>query len=221
MSATDERAGTPVVRTPLGEVGRLVARRVRFLEETRDRSGTVAMLAHLRANVGRDPGTDPRVWQLTMDGVPGTPRGDDPSVEELAVHAALTLYALHQQARPTGMHAPGVGLGRAVARLERVTGGSEPDRTSPVRRRFDAVVTSDGLTEAVQHLRGLVSQMRGAGLGLDYGMLADDLDQLQRPGGADVVRRRWARQYHHLDPDVGPADASTTAQTDTNTEEQQ
>lgn len=226
MSTTDE-VTDPVptrasgARRP-GDVGALVARRVRVLQESRSRSGTVAMLAHLRANVGREPGADPRVWTLTVDGVPGDPHGDEASPEERAVHAALTLFAVHQQSRPVGMHQHGVGLGRAVARLDRVRGGSDSEHTSPVRRRFDAVVTSDGLGEVVQHLRGLVTLLRSEGIGLDYGMLADDLDQFQRPGGADVVRRRWARQLHHLDPDAGAGtDAPPTVPTDPTTEEQQ
>lgn len=205
---------------PLGAVGALVARRAAMLQETRARSATVASLAHLRANVGREPGADPRVWSLTVDGVPGEARGDEPSREERAVHAALTLYAVHQQSRPTGMHHPGVGLGRAVARLDRLRGGGDGEHTSPVRRRFDAVVTADSLGEAVQHLRGLITQLRSEGIDLDYGMLADDLDELQRPGGADAVRRRWARQFHHLSPDAG-TDAAPIAPTDPTTEEQQ
>ncbi len=201
-----------------GDVAALVARRVTMLQETRTRSGTVAALAHLRANVGREPGADPRIWNLTVDGMPGDPRGDQASFEERAVHAALTLFAVHQQSRPTGMHQHGVGLGQAVSRLDRIRGGGDAEHTSPVRRRFDAVVTSESLGEAVHHLRGLVTQLRSEGIGLDYGMLAGDLDQLQRPGGADAVRRRWARQFHHLDAGIG---AGPNESNETTTEEQQ
>jgi CRISPR system Cascade subunit CasB len=230
MSTTDEVTGrTPAPMSSgarrLGDVGALVARRATVLQETRSRSGTVAMLAHLRASVGREPGADPRVWSVTVDGVPGDPHGDEASPEERAVYAALTLFAVHQQSRLTGMHQSGVGLGRAVARLDRARGGGDAERISPVRRRFDAVVTSDGVGEVVHHLRGLVTQLRSEGIGLDYGMLADDLEQFQRPGGADTVRRRWARQLHRLDPDAGAAtdDAPTepAVPTDPTTEEQQ
>jgi len=206
----------------LGNIGVFVARRARFLQETRSRSATAAMLAHLRANVGREPGADARVWSLTVDGVPGEPRGDGPTPEERAAHVALTLYAVHQQSRPIGMHQPGVGLGRAVARLDHARGGGDAEHVSPVRRRFDAIVTSDDIAEVVHHLRGLVTQLRSDGIGLDYGMLADDLDQLQRRGGADAVRRRWARQLYRLEPDAGAAtDVASTTPTDLTTEEQQ
>ena len=211
--------GTSFGRGQLGEVGALVARRARFLLETRTRSSTVAVLAHLRANVASEPGADPQVWSVTMEGVPGNPRGDDASTEERAVHAALTLFALHQQSRPGDMHQPGLGLGRAVARLDRIRGGTDSENTSPVRRRFDAVVTSGSFNEVIHHLRGVVALLRSEGVALDYGMLADDLEQFQRPGGADAVRRRWARQYYRLDPDVHAA--ADTSPTDTTIEEQQ
>jgi CRISPR system Cascade subunit CasB len=222
MSAADDSSttwvGSRVSRT--GDVGALVARRVRVLQETRSRSSSVAALAHLRANVAREPGADPRIWSLTVEGVPGDARGDSASAEERAVHAALTLYAVHQQSRSDGMHQPGVGLGRAVARLDRARGGGESEHTSPVRRRFDAAVTAEDLTEVVHHLRGLVGQLRADGIGLDYGMLADDLHLYQRPDGADVVRRRWARQFHHLDS-VPFTDTASTVPTGQTTEEQQ
>ncbi|MFI2105686.1 type I-E CRISPR-associated protein Cse2/CasB [Isoptericola sp. NPDC019693] len=186
----------------LGDTGRCVARRVMLLQEGRQRSRTVAALAHLRKGVGKEPGSDPALWWLTVDGVPGEPRGDEPTRQERAVHVALTLYAVHQQSRPEGMHRPGAGLGHAVAALERAQGGADGERTSPVRRRFDAVVTATGVTEAAHHLRGLVTQLRGAGIGLDYGQLADDLVDIQASSRRDDVRRRWARQLYHQDTET-------------------
>lgn len=178
-------------------------------------SRTRALLARLRGAVAREPGEVPEIWSLTIDGVPGAPRpGDDsPTAEERAVHAALTLFALHQQSRAEPMHRRDVGLGLAVRRLEaRRPGRSEADK-SPVRRRFDAVVLADTFGEVVHHLRGLITQMRADGIALDYAQLADDLLRLQRPGGAHGVRLRWARQYHHTDH-TDPADPATEASND-------
>src|SRR5690606_18570292 len=138
-------AERPRPRRRRREVGRLVAKRVTRLQEARDRSSTVATLAHLRKNVGRAPGSDPKIWADTMDGVPGDPLGDEPTRQELAVHTAMTLYALHQQSRPAAMHRTGIGLGQAVALLDRARPGATDGSTSPVRRRFDAVVTATSL----------------------------------------------------------------------------
>ncbi|QAY71393.1 type I-E CRISPR-associated protein Cse2/CasB [Xylanimonas protaetiae] len=203
---------TPTEQTPspeeprvhYREVGFLIQRRAATLQAGRHRSAVVATLARLRANAGKEPGTDPAIWSQTVDGVPGTPWGDGPTVQEWAVHTAMTLFATHQQSRDAGMHRPGVGLGQAVARLERKQGGAEDDRISSLRRRFDAAVTAATPDELAHHLRGLVTQLRGGDEGLDYGLLADDLVQFQQPGQAGDVRRRWARQLYHLDPRPDP-----------------
>ena len=204
----------------LGEVGLLVSRRAERLQRTRGTSSTTALLARLRDNVGREPGVAPEIWSVTVDGVSDDARSDVPTPQERAVHAALTLYAVHQQSRDAGAHRPGIGLGQAVSRLERERGwtGKDQDegKVSPVRRRFNAVVTSTSLPELTHHLRGLVTLMRSEDVGLDYGLLADDLAQFQRPGGQDVVRRRWGRQLHHLD--AAPADPSAPTTNDSTTE---
>lgn len=179
----------------------------RYLANTSDGR---ALLAQLRHAVMKEPGADPSVWEITVGHLPGSPATSDaPTTTERAAHTALTLYATHQQSRAEGMHVPGIGLGTAVRRLGHVT-----DAEDAVRRRFDAAATAAVFAETVHHLRGLVTQLRGARVGLDYGRLADDLDQLQRPGGADKVRLRWARQYYRTQQHVptSTSDSSISAE---------
>jgi CRISPR system Cascade subunit CasB len=199
-----EIAATDQPRSPrrdqqLDTLGQMIDRRVTRLTETRQTSGTTAALARLRANVGRPPGQDPDIWDLTIDGITPEERHDDATLAEWAAHAALTLFAVHQQSIDAPMHHRGIGFGRAVAMLDRQrpAGG---DGVSPVRRRFNAVVTSWSVEELTHHVRGLVGQMRSERIGFDYAAFADDLLRFQLPGGADVVRRRWGRQFHRLDP---------------------
>lgn len=209
----------------LGDVGLLVSRRAGRLQKTRDTAATTATLARLRSNVGAPPGADPSIWAVTVDRVSEDARGDDPTREEVAVHVALTLYAVNQQSRDSGAHRPGIGLGHAVSRLERARGGSPADqdegKVSPVRRRFDAVVTASSIGELTHHLRGLVTLMRAEDIGLDYGLLADDLVQFQQAGGQDAVRRRWGRQLYRIDKSVDIATADDTTTENTPTEEDQ
>ena len=193
----------------LGDVGFHVGRRVDQLYRERERSTAVATFARLRANAGREPGDDPLLWAVTLEEAPGSPRDDAPTFQERAIHTALTLYALHQQSKDQSMHYPGTGFGVAVARLDRARPGAG-DGVSPVRRRFNAVATATSLGEMTQHLRGLVAQMRGEGIALDYGALADDLFQFQLPGGASIVRRRWGRQLYHLQSQPTSSDAEPT-----------
>lgn len=183
----------------LRDVGRLVDSRVARLQDAitggADAPWARAVLAGLRSAVRREPGSVSEVWEWTS--VPVDEHAPDaPTREEWAVHAALCLYALHQQGRSDPMHRPGQGLGQAV----RLLAGTDSDLDSPVRRRFAKVVTATSIDECLHHLRGLVTQFRSAQppIGLDYAMLADDLVRLQQPGGASSVRLRWSRQYYHV-----------------------
>ncbi|MER7283945.1 type I-E CRISPR-associated protein Cse2/CasB [Dactylosporangium sp. NPDC000244] len=163
-----------------------------------------ADLAALRRGVGRLPGSVPAMWpfytQINPDG--------RTTARYAAEHAALILFAIHQQSQATSMHRPNVGLGTAVLRLRQhgprrtggpapATGPAAPDwtKSSPVDRRFNSAATASDLTELVLHLRGLVTQLRGIGQPLDYTMLFDDLRRWDFPDGAAQVRRRWGMQY--------------------------
>jgi CRISPR system Cascade subunit CasB len=198
-------------RTPLRAVGRLVDVRIAALQERyrHNTSGGVSDLAALRRAATEEPGADPRVWGLTLAGVPvEAGAGEEPTDAERAVHAAMTLYAVHQQSQPEGMHRPGYGLGRSVRIL-----GRRIDNEDAVRRRFEALGTAATFAELMQHSRGLVRQLRSEAIPLDYGQLADDLVALQSPTGADRVRLRWGRDYHRARP-ADQTHETTTAPTD-------
>lgn len=193
---SDENAVKGVTRH-LGHIGRLVDGRVSRLQEAAtgsvDAPWARAVLAGLRSAVRQEPGSVPEVWEWTEVEV-GPHASDDPTPEEWAVHAALCLYAIHQQGRPDKMHRQGHGLGGAVRELA----GGDAGLDSPVRRRFAKVLTAGSTEECLHHLRGLVTQFRSAqpSIGLDYAMLAEDILRLQQPGGAPAVRLRWSRQYY-------------------------
>lgn len=182
---------------PLQALGVEIHKRVgdlqrRYLANTS--SAARALLANLRNGVGKSPGSIPAIWEITVGELPGARRdtSTEATHEERAAHAALTLYAFHQQSRTESMHVRGIGLGHAIDRL--APGAS--DERPAVRRRFDAVATATNFDEAMHHLRGLVGQLRSARIPLDYGQLADDLVWLQKPATADRVRLSWARQYY-------------------------
>ncbi|WP_239336515.1 type I-E CRISPR-associated protein Cse2/CasB [Frankia sp. CiP3] len=162
---------------------------VRYFWE-RTASGTSpdgAALAALRRGVGREPGSVPSMWQhytlLTADG--------GISARLRAEHAALTLYAIHQQSQPKSVHDAGIGVGKAVQMLR----ASEKFSVDAVDRRFNAAATATSLDECAYHLRGLVRQLRQISQPLDYTALLDDLIDWQRPERIGRVRRDWGRQY--------------------------
>jgi CRISPR system Cascade subunit CasB len=194
-------------RRPLRAIGHVVDSRVAALQERyrRNTSGGVSDLAALRRAATESPGADPRVWELTLAGLPVEPgAGDEPTDTERAVHAAMTLYAVHQQSQAAPMHRGGYGMGRSVRLL-----GERTNAKDAVRRRFEALGTAATFAELMQHSRGLVRQLRSAAIPLDYGQFADDLVALQSPAGADGVRLRWGRDYHRARPADQPEESIT------------
>lgn len=159
----------------------------------------VARLAQLRAAVGAAPGSAPAVWTETIGNVPEEllNHDDEPSAAESAIHHAVTLFALHRQGKVTRAHQSRVGIGHALRRLSSHRSGNANEESEGVRRRFDSFMTAVSITESAYHLRGLVTLLRSADIGLDYGYLARDLSQLWTPAIRDTVRLRWARDYRY------------------------
>ena len=191
--------------------GRLVDRRIggprglqTRLDDNKSRRAR-GELAALRRGVSRSPGELPEIWELTRVEVPDG-AGDAPTWEEIAVHTAMTLYAVHQQSRTEPMFRPGAGLGSAAHDLV----GRDEENPS-ARARFNALVTSTTVAELRHHLRGFVSLLRARGFALDHAMLADDVLRFQQPGGAKKVRLAWARQYYSLPAESQPADGTVPA----------
>ena len=195
------------------DVGRLVDWRIggprglqaRYLQNESRARGEMAAL---RKGASRDSGELPEIWELTSVEIPEY-ASDAPTREEIAVHTAMTLYAVHQQSRTVPMFRPGVGLGRAAREL---VGWDEENPSA--QKRFNALVTSTTVAELRHHLRGFVSLLRARDIALDHAMLADSITRFQRPNGAKQVRLAWARQYYSLSP-AGDADAAP--RTDHNT----
>lgn len=164
------------------------------MQDPRRESSARAQLARLR-RVSIDDPSEPTVWDVTLRGLPDELRGNDdgPSRAERAVHAALVLFAVHAQSATHASHARGVGLGRAV---RNVAGDEAPD--GPVTKRFHAFATATTWTQRLHHLRGLITLMRSHNVAVDYGALAQDLYQVQWPGGVERARLQWGRDFHRI-----------------------
>lgn len=156
-----------------------------------------AMLAQLRQAIGKEPGTVPTVWPITLEGLPEF-GGRTQTRVETAVHTALTLFALHQQSQPASMHSTNVSFGSAVRALAEHTAGPDGPHSSPAYRRFTALCTTTDIQALLVHARGLITQMRSHSIPFDYGRFADDLFFFQIPGHAASIQRTWGRQFHRL-----------------------
>ncbi|MEU6481097.1 type I-E CRISPR-associated protein Cse2/CasB [Streptomyces sp. NPDC047017] len=189
-----------------------------------DESAAVAALARLRRGAGRPTGQLPDLWVLIDTGpLHKISDGARPLSEreleraEDALHVALTLYALHQQSRRTGMYQADRpdrrrGLGAAVRRMMKP---GEID--APVHKRLVRAGTAADLPSCAQRLRDIVVLLRQSDIELDHALLAGQLYIWQWPGGADVVRRQWGRSFHawHDKPadSTAPAGRGTTTRT--------
>lgn len=216
------RMTTTIPALSAGErAGRLTGRLITPLQHgyLKDQSHAVGALARLRRGAGKDFARTPDLWGLTDTGsLHEIPEGGWPLREtelvraEDAVHVALTLWALHQQSRGTGMHRTGTrtapqALGTAVRRLM-----PPGDIDEPVRKRFVRAGNAPDLPALAQRLREIVVLLRGADIPLDYALLAQQLYQWQEPGGRDDVRRAWGRSFHaHRPPRPGKPGATPDA----------
>lgn len=186
-----------------------------------DRAPAVAALARLRRGAGREAGEMPDLWSLIDTGpLHETPQGARPLGErelvraEDALHAALTLWAFHQQSRGTPMHRrhtpeQPAGLGAAVRRLMPADTVDEP-----VRKRLVRAGTAPDLAALTQRLRDIVALLRRDDIPLDYALLAGQLYIWQRPDGPAAVRRHWGRSFHQQRRPHTPNNEHTAPDTD-------
>jgi CRISPR system Cascade subunit CasB len=180
----------------LGPLGSALGRRIERLqaEYLRGSPGARADLARLRRGLGKPAGSVPEIWALTIGAVPSalTWDRDEPSRAEQATHAALTLFALHQQSMPVPAHVPGASFGHTVGQLRHSGRWSE----EAITRRFMAVATAESIDEVLVHVRGLVTQLRVERRGVDYARFADDIVALLTPGKGKSIRLAWGRDFY-------------------------
>lgn len=178
-------------------------------------SDAVATLARLRRCDPAAVGTDPLVWEATLGNLPDSltsASSDLPTPAERAIHAALVLYALHQQSGNQPVHHVGVRFGTAVGRLARARAVDEELDTAVVGRLRHAAMATD-FDGHLHHLRGLIQLMRAEtpAIALDYGLLAVDLWHLADPRhDSGNVLLRWGRDLHQRPKNTEPASNEET-----------
>lgn len=170
-------------------------------------------LAALRHALLMPIGSNADAWPLEFEGLPAelVGRGAEPSRAEIAVHAALTLYAVHQQGKTKPMYVPGAehSFGAALRQLvccdkERYSNLEEGE----MPRKFRAFITADSMEETLHHARQLVQQLRADEIPVDYARFAAQLYTLQSPYTADKVRLAWGREYSRIPKVESGIDAS-------------
>ncbi|MFI6367970.1 type I-E CRISPR-associated protein Cse2/CasB [Nocardia sp. NPDC050630] len=161
-------------------------------------------LAALRAGLGREALTVPKMWQfysVTPDTDADLERIGAASPRQSAEHAALTLFGVHQQSQRNLMHRPGAGLGTALRKLRR------HDRYSSeaVDRRVAALVASTSVSTMAYRARGLITQLRDIAEPLDYDRLMNEIERWYWPDGRQRVRKGWAQGYQRWEKPAEPS----------------
>lgn len=168
-----------------------------------DNPNASAELAKLRRGAGKSIMDSPESWSLVLYDLPEellskSVDGTKPTEAEIAIHAALTLFAIHQQGVNTRVNTAGISFGGALRRMVR-----PGDENAMLRmiRRFNAVITASDVTELTHHARGLIQMMRSAEppIGLDYPRFAKDLYNYQFPDGRRSVILRWGQDFYMAD----------------------
>jgi CRISPR system Cascade subunit CasB len=164
----------------------------------RDTSFARAGLAKLRRACGKLPGQTPEIWDITLQGLPEEffSRQGKESREELAIHTALTLYAIHRQGKDKSMSKPidegGFSFGGACGELI----NRDKDKEDSIKRRFKTVATAADFAELAHHARSIIQMLKAADVILDYPHFAGDLYRYQLPGLADRVRLQWGEDFY-------------------------
>lgn len=195
-SAVDDSPRTSAARTAAFVQRTINPIQEQYVGSTPPTSYARAALARLRRGLGKPLGAVPDLMEFVVDAEAPQPRGDQPTRAEVATYTALTLYGLHQQSQSRRMHDPRTTFARAVGALR----FSEGEENDGVLRRFQALATATDMGEFVHHTRGLISLLRTAERGFDYGRLAQDLVHFQSPHTVDRVRLAWGRDFYRTTP---------------------
>jgi CRISPR system Cascade subunit CasB len=178
-----------------------VSGKINQLLNNENESYVRASLAKLRRGVGKNPGALPHPWDFTIDGLPEIIKNETcegPSYAIWAIHLAMTLFALHQQGndyQKDPMHVPDkkAAFGRAVRLLVNARG---EDTEEAIKRRFNAVITSNGSEELAYHLRNMVQILRSEGIPLNYPQIAEDIYKFHFTDLRDNIRLKWGREFY-------------------------
>ena len=201
MTSNSVESGTTPIREVSGlSSGQAVRSRVNGLivhRLSKDTPSARALRAQLRSALGKETGSIPAIWDLTLDDE-SRYLGNNPTRGEKAVHGALTLWARHQGSNKRQMHDVSdqprrfASAIRVVAEKQR---GDKRAEETPIYRSFSAAIQAPTYEGLLVRLRSLVSQLEAAEVPCDYGYLASDLFHWQDPSRRTSVVRNWGRQF--------------------------
>ncbi|WP_066924264.1 type I-E CRISPR-associated protein Cse2/CasB [Murdochiella massiliensis] len=169
------------------------------VDAIRNTGGGKALLANLRASIGRELGRTSAVWPLLFEHLPDfyLSRNGEPTKEELAILYALQNYALYQQGceasvliKEEKQFRPNFGESLADLRTEK--------EREAMDRRFRILITANNFFQFEHRTRQMMQILKArtkSSTPVDFSNLAGDFYWFLR-GHQEDVRFRWAEAYY-------------------------
>lgn len=178
------------------DVYKVTAKILAKLKAQEESSSGKAALAALRHSIGKPLGEASDVWPLMLENMPEKflSHNGVETKEELAIYAALQLYAVQRQGTRGKAATESVqNIGEALQKIRKGVGQESLDK------RFVAVLSATSFTALVYQLRQLMKLAKAKGaLPVNFAALAKDFYWYQM-GAREKICLRWAEAYYKMD----------------------
>ena len=180
----------------MSDISRYMNKQINSLIMQKDTSAGRARFARLRRGAGKVPGEIPELWGEFLNDLPENmlSKNGVPTRAEWAVYLSLTMFAVHQQGSSESVHAEGISLGRAAAKLMEDNTDDERNR---VLRRLGPIITAKDMSELSHHLRSIIQLLGSKNKRLDYVRLAEDIYSFQFDDKRKQVQLRWGQDFYY------------------------
>ena len=75
-------------------------------------------------------------------------------------------------------------------------GDSVEEELERIKKRFNLLVTTQNFDDFLYYLRRMISLLRGEGISLNYGLLAEELYDYQSNYKQSRIRLQWVREFY-------------------------
>lgn len=178
------------------DVYKVTAKILAKLKAQEELSSGKAALAALRHSIGKPLGEASDVWPLMLENMPEKflSHNGVETKEELAIYAALQLYAVQRQGTRGKAATESVqNIGEALQKIRKGVGQESLDR------RFVAALSATSFTALIYQLRQLMKLAKAKGaLPVNFAALAKDFYWYQM-GAREKICLRWAEAYYKMD----------------------
>ena len=184
------------------EISSFVYRKILYITAVSDTGEGKAILSKLRRGIGHAPGEIPELLGVILTDMPEKfmAKGDntEPTKEEWACYAALTLFAMHQQGNdlkkdPVNV-SEDVSMGRAMSEYVSFSGDSNARERMAVK--LQTLASAKDIKELNYYLKSVIQLLKTKGISLNYPQLAKDIYECQFEDSRFHVFLRWGQDFY-------------------------